>query len=76
MGLFLKILSIAALLVFLVSAAMAGHLYWQFNFGDCKDGCAQGMVYIYFLPALIIAVISALIAVVAYRIGNRLSSNQ
>lgn len=65
----MKILTIAMLIVFLVSSLVAGGLYWTFNFGDCKDGCAEGMVFIFFLPALVIAGISGL-AVVGLQVAT------
>ncbi len=72
MSLFLRIVSIVALLIFLISAAIASNLFWVFNFGACKDGCAQGMAYIYFLPAIGVAIISALIAIVTHMISKRM----
>ncbi len=74
MSLFLRIISILALLVFLLSGAVAANLYWNFNFGDCKDGCAEGMAYIYFLPAVVIALFSAIVAIISHRISKRTRS--
>ncbi len=76
MGLFLRILSIVGLLVFLMSAALAIGLYWEFNFGDCKDGCPEGMAYALFLPAMLTALISLIVALTSHRIGKRVMSKQ
>jgi hypothetical protein len=71
-GLLLRVLSVLAFIVFLLSFLFAGSLYWEFNFGDCKDGCSKGMVYIYFLPALVLAVTALLAAVGMHFLGVRL----
>ena len=75
MSLFLRIMSIAGLVLFLAMTTMAIGLYWHFNFGDCKDGCAEGMAYIYFLPAVITAFLSAIIALVSHLLRKSISSN-
>jgi len=74
MCLFLRIASIAGLLLFLLMTTVAIGLYWQYNFGDCKDGCGEGMSYIYFLPAVIAAFISAIIALVTHLLRKRIAS--
>ncbi len=74
MGLFLRILSFAALAVCVLSTVMAGSLYWDFNFGDCKNGCAEGMAYALFLPAVLVAVTSGVIGIGSHFMGKRARS--
>ena len=71
MGLILRLLSIVAALAFLLSVLVAARLFWEFNYGDCAEGCGEGMAYILFLPALMIAAMSGAVAVGAHFIGNR-----
>ena len=73
MSLLLKIGTIVGTIIFLLTASVAIGLYWEFNFGDCKNGCSEGMAYIYFLPAVIIAFISAVIALVSYLLRKRIA---
>jgi len=70
MGLVLRLLSIVALLVCLLSLFVAGSLYWEFNYGDCAEGCAEGMAYALTLPALFISLIAGGVAFAAHRIGK------
>ncbi len=74
MDLLLKIGTIVGLIVFLLTASIAIGLYWQFNYGDCKNGCGEGMAYIFFLPAAITAFISAVIALVSHLLRKRIGS--
>ena len=67
-----KIVSLIGLLVFLLSATVAIGLYWHFNIGECKEGCGEGMAYIMFLPAVIIAIVSGAIAILTHLTGKRL----
>jgi len=46
--------------VFILSTVVALSLGWAFYFGICKDGCAGSMAFTLFLPAVIIATLSAL----------------
>lgn len=70
----LRIISVLALLAFLFLALISCNLFWSFNFGDCKDGCGEGMAYILFLPAIVGAAISAIIAVGAHITVKRMRS--
>ncbi|MEE9329959.1 MAG: hypothetical protein V3V30_07445 [Parvularculaceae bacterium] len=58
----MKIISILATLIFILSALVAGGLYWDHEYGSCKDGCDTGMVFILFMPALGIAIVSGIVA--------------
>ncbi len=71
MGLVLRLLSIVAALAFVLSVLVGASLFWEFNYGDCADGCGEGMAYILFLPALILAAITGAVAVGAHFIGKR-----
>jgi len=71
MALILRLLSIVAAIAFVLSVLVAARLFWEFNYGDCAEGCGEGMAYILFLPALMIAAISGAVAVGAHFIGNR-----
>ncbi len=71
MALVLRLLSIVAALAFLLAVLLAARLFWEFNYGDCADGCGEGMAYILFLPALILAAITGAVAVGAHFIGNK-----
>ena len=71
MALILRLLSIVAAIAFVLSVLVAARLFWEFNYGDCAEVCGEGMAYILFLPALMIAAISGAVAVGAHFIGNR-----
>ena len=75
MGLVLRLLSIIAAIIFVISVVLAVSLFWEFNYGDCKDGCGEGMAYILFLPALVIAGLSGIIATAAHFIGKRVRAD-
>lgn len=72
MHLILRILSILAAIVFVLSTLVAFNIFWAFNYGDCKDGCGEGMAYILFLPTLILAGISGITAIGAHIICKRM----
>ncbi len=70
MTLLLRIVSVLALVISLMTALVAGGLFWEFNYGGCKDGCESGMAYILFLPSLITAIVSAGVAYGFHRWAN------
>ncbi|MEL6372625.1 MAG: hypothetical protein AAFR04_01495 [Pseudomonadota bacterium] len=39
-----------------LAGAFTGFLYWERTFGSCADGCPQGMVFILFMPAALVAI--------------------
>lgn len=67
----LRALSLVAGMASLVSFLVAGLLFWEFTFGACRDGCEGGAVFILFYPSLLLAIVTAGIAVAAHIFARR-----
>lgn len=63
MRLFFQLISAFAVLVMLSASGLAAYLYYEFNFGSCRDGCAQGMAYALFLPAAGLALVAGITSI-------------
>lgn len=74
MGLLLRVLSIVALIVCILSLVLAGSLYWQFEFGDCGENCEEGMAFVLTLPVLVLAGLTAALALGAHLVGKKVRS--
>lgn len=72
MSLLLRILSIVAALVCVLTLAAAGFLYVNFTGANCGEGCEEGMATALVLPVLLLSAISAITAFVAHRVGGNM----
>lgn len=70
MSLLLRILSIVAALVCVLTLVAAAFLYVNFTGDNCGEGCEEGMATALVLPVLLLSAISGITSFVAHRVGG------
>ena len=67
----MRILSALSFIIALIAGAFAAYLYWEHEYGSCKDGCPEGMVFALFTPAILVFVSGALIGLILRFVARR-----
>jgi len=67
----MKALSSISFLVAAVACIFAAYLYWEHEYGACRDGCPEGMIFALFTPAVIVFVLAALFGILLRLLSGR-----